>query len=73
MCIRDRSISEKIRTSTPEVDLIVKKVQHMPGVLGARLMGGGFGGMILALLNDERALPGETLAPSDSAFLQEAL
>ncbi len=67
------SISEKIRTSTPEVDLIVKKVQHMPGVLGARLMGGGFGGMILALLKDERALPGEALSSSDSAFLQESL
>ncbi len=67
------SISEKIRTSTPEVDLIVKSVQDTPGVLGARLMGGGFGGMILALLEDEQALPGDTLASSGSAFLQETL
>jgi len=67
------SISEKIRTSTPEVDLIVREIQNMPGVLGARLMGGGFGGMILALLEDEQVLPGETLLSSDSAFLQETI
>ena len=67
------SISEKILTSTPEVELIVRKVPNISGVLGARLMGGGFGGMILALLEDENALPGETLISSDSAFLQETI
>jgi len=67
------SISESIRASTPEIDSTVKEIQNTAGVLGARLMGGGFGGMILALVEEEDALPGELLISSRSAFLQETL
>ena len=35
-------------------------------------MGGGYGGMILALIEKEDALPGELLLPSASAFIEEA-
>ncbi len=67
------SCRDNIRASTPEIDSIVKEVQDTPGVLGARLMGGGHGGMILALIENEGVLPGELLVPSDSAFFEEAL
>ena len=67
------SISDNIRASTPEIDNMVKEIQSTAGVLGARLMGGGFGGMILALVEEEDALPGELLVSSAPAFLQETL
>ena len=67
------SIRDNIRASTPAIDNLVKEVQETPGVLGARLMGGGYGGMILALIENEEVLPGELLSPSVSAFFEEAL
>ena len=67
------SISDNIRSSTPEIDTMVREIQGIAGVLGARLMGGGFGGMILALVEEKDALSGELLVSSDSAFLQETL
>src|SRR4029453_12899836 len=35
--------------STPEVERLIGVVRNTPGVYGARLMGGGFGGNVLAL------------------------
>ena len=67
------SISDNIRASTTEIDNMVKEIQNTAGVLGARLMGGGFGGMILALVEEEDELPGELLVSSGAAFLQEIL
>ena len=66
------SIRDNIRASTPVIDKLVKEVQGTPGVLGARLMGGGYGGMILALIENDEVLPGELLVPSRSAFLEES-
>ena len=34
--------------SCPELDFLVDDLQGKPGVLGARLTGGGFGGAVLA-------------------------
>ena len=67
------SIRDNIRASTPEIDKLVEGVQETPGVLGARLMGGGHGGMILALIENEGVLPGELLLPSESAFFEESI
>jgi galactokinase len=41
--------------STPELDLLVDLCKRAPGVLGARLTGGGFGGAIVALVRDNQA------------------
>ncbi len=38
--------------STPEVDALVERAWAAPGCLGARIMGAGFGGSILALLEE---------------------
>ena len=44
------SLRNDFEVSTPEVDAIVERAWDAPGCLGARLMGGGFGGSILALV-----------------------
>ena len=67
------SIRDNIRASRPEIDNMVNEIQNTAGVLGARLMGGGFGGMILALVEEEDAIPGELLLSSGPAFLQKTL
>ena len=61
----------KLGVSLPEIDEIVYKLQSTDGVLGARMMGGGFGGMIIALVNDEKVLANATLARSSGAFTFE--
>jgi galactokinase len=42
--------------STPELDLLVEIARKLPGVLGARLTGGGFGGATVTLCQETRAL-----------------
>ncbi len=39
--------------STPELDSLVSRARSLPGVLGARLTGGGFGGAIVALVRQD--------------------
>ena len=46
----------------------------MNGVLGARMMGGGFGGMILVLVDDADALPEQdVLVACSPGFVEEFL
>ena len=61
-----------IGVSTPEVDALVASLQSTEGVLGARMMGGGFGGMILVLVENESVLSEyETMVPSRPGFVEE--
>ena len=46
-----RSSQHWFENSTPELDFLVDQLTLAPGVLGARLTGGGFGGAVLALAN----------------------
>ena len=59
--------------STPEVDRLVENLQQTDGVLGARMMGGGFGGMILVLVDNEAVLPNYSPVVSSRAPLLEEL
>lgn len=43
-----RSLSQDYETTGDEVDAVVARVRSTPGVLGARLTGGGFGGSLVA-------------------------
>jgi galactokinase len=45
-----RSLRDDFEVSTPEVDALVERAWAAPGCLGARIMGAGFGGSVLALL-----------------------
>lgn len=65
---------KKLGVSLPEVDEKVLQLQQMAGVLGARMMGGGFGGMILVLVEDEHVLPEAiTVISSGPATIEEFL
>ncbi|HXM57764.1 MAG TPA: galactokinase family protein [Candidatus Dormibacteraeota bacterium] len=44
------SLRDDFEVSTPQVDALVEAAWATPGCLGARVMGAGFGGSILALL-----------------------
>lgn len=49
--------------STPELDLLVDLARAIPGVLGARLTGAGFGGATVTLCQESKAITAaETLA-----------
>jgi galactokinase/CTP:molybdopterin cytidylyltransferase MocA len=47
------SLRDNYGVSTPEVEALVETVRSDAGVYGARLMGGGFGGNVLALTDAE--------------------
>lgn len=47
-----KSSQLNFENSCPELDFIVNAVRKIPGVLGARLSGGGFGGSVIALVNE---------------------
>jgi galactokinase len=46
------SSRENFANSTESLDTMVGLLQGMPGVIGARLSGGGFGGVVMALATD---------------------
>lgn len=43
-------LSKKYKVSCPELDFLVSKAKQYPEVLGARMMGGGFGGCTINLV-----------------------
>ena len=47
------SLSHDMEVSTPEVDRLAGLAQSTHGVFGARMMGGGFGGSVIALVDAE--------------------
>ncbi len=47
------SLRDLYGVSTDEVEELTKLIQSSPGVYGARLMGGGFGGNVLALTRED--------------------
>jgi galactokinase len=49
------SLRDDMQVSTDAVDRLVALAQATPGVLGARMMGGGFGGSIIALADVTQA------------------
>ena len=49
------SYSQDFEASCPEADTMVDLAQDLPGLIGARLTGGGFGGCTINLVNKEQA------------------
>jgi galactokinase len=59
-----RSLAVDYRVSVPAVDQLVEHLLAQPGVLGARMTGGGFGGCVIALCRpDSPALDPAAHAP----------
>jgi len=46
-----RSIRDDFEVSCPELDIMVQLAEEQPGVLGARMTGGGFGGCTINLVD----------------------
>jgi galactokinase len=52
-----RSMRDDYEVSVPEIDILVEEAMREPGVHGARLTGGGFGGSIVGICTPQEALP----------------
>ncbi len=52
-----QSLRDDFEVSTPTVDALVERAWGVEGCLGARIMGAGFGGSILALIERGREAP----------------
>lgn len=48
-----RSLRDYLEVSCSELDLLVDLAQRVDGVVGARMMGGGFGGSTINLMSDD--------------------
>lgn len=48
-----RSLRDDFEVSTPELDLLVEAAHDSPGVYGARMTGGGFGGCTVNLVHED--------------------
>lgn len=46
-------LSKKYEVSCPELDFLVEQVRGQQGVIGARMMGGGFGGCTINLVEED--------------------
>jgi galactokinase len=64
------SLRDLMAVSTPEVDALAAIARRTPGVLGARIMGGGFGGSVIALSTEAKA--GRAMAEIQSAYGEQA-
>ena len=53
MFLSHEGLSKSYEVSCAELDFLVEAVRNHPGVLGARMMGGGFGGCTINLVKQE--------------------
>jgi galactokinase len=75
-----QSLRDDFEVSTPGVDAIVERAWSIDGCLGARIMGAGFGGSVLALVEREKTStftgavghPVLICATADGAFVKTA-
>ena len=67
-----RSLAENFATSTPVMDRAVAEFAETPGVYGARMTGGGFGGCVVALCDPEARVDGWIVRASDGARIERA-
>lgn len=63
------SLRDDFDVSTPTLDALVERLDHTPGVYGARLTGAGFGGCAIALTEAGALEEGWTVVPSAGARL----
>lgn len=65
-----RSLAENYDTSTPAMDRAVRELAETPGVYGARMTGGGFGGCVVALCDPGARVDGWVVAAADGARVE---
>jgi galactokinase len=64
-----QSSRELFQNSCPELDFLVDHLVQLPGVYGARLTGGGFGGAVMALTTPN--FTAETAQPVTAAYTKQ--
>ena len=47
-------LSKEYEVSCKELDFLVNQVRNRPAVIGARMMGGGFGGCTINIVKDDK-------------------
>jgi galactokinase len=62
-----RSLAEDFAISNDQMNAAVRDVRAMPGVFGARMTGGGFGGCIVALCEPDAVVDGWHVQPVAAA------
>jgi galactokinase len=62
------SLRDLYRCSFDEADTLVERLSVTPGVLGARLVGAGWGGSVLALVERSTRLQGGAVVISDDGL-----
>jgi len=62
-------LSRKYGVSCPELDLLVDTARQLPGLSGARMMGGGFGGCTINLV--ESAQMENVKTSLENAYLKQ--
>lgn len=65
-----RSLSQDFGTSTVVMDSAVEELLSTPGVLGARMTGGGFGGCVVAMCEPDATVDGWQVSPVGAARLE---
>lgn len=63
------SLREDLEITVPETDAIVERAAQVDGCYGARQMGGGFGGSVIALVEDAAAESLAATFPEHRTFL----
>ena len=61
------SLSHNFEVSTPQMDAVVNEICDIPGVFGARMTGGGFGGCIVAMCQPGTDIDGWRVRPVAAA------
>lgn len=65
-----RSLRDDFEVSTPTVDATVDRLRAQPGVHGVRLMGGGFGGCVVAVTDPGALDEGWPARPGPGAWVE---
>jgi len=65
-----RSLAENFDVSTPAMDRAVREIAETPGVYGARMTGGGFGGCVVALCEPDARVDGWVVEASAGARIE---
>jgi galactokinase len=67
-----RSLADDFGTSTPDMDAAVETLCATPGVYGARMTGGGFGGCVVSLCEPSAPVDGWVVRPVGGPIVDDA-
>jgi len=66
-----RSLATDFDVSTPRMDAVVDELSRTPGVIGARMTGGGFGGCVVAVVEEGCNVPGWQVSAADGTSVSQ--